>query len=96
MSRQDQSEIPALEIQGSEVQGSGRVFFALAKTVVDLIDDELTVSDSLKCAGKKVSMSKRALRVVTGAVNKTTKQTVLGDFWSNAANTIAETILASP
>ena len=94
--RIDGVELQGSEVQGSEVQGSGRIIFSLAKILIDLIDDELTVSDSLKCAGKKVSMSKRALRVVTGAVNKTTKQTVLGDFWSNAANTIAETILASP
>jgi hypothetical protein len=85
MSRQ---EIPGLEIQGaeipgaqlegsgvqgSEVQGSGRVFFALAKTVVDLIDDELTVSDYNKCAGTKVSMSSRWLRVGAGAVHKVSK-----------------------
>ena len=69
MSRQQEP----LEIQGSEVQGSGRFFFALAKTVVDLIDDELTVSDSHKCAGTKVDMGKRWLRVGAGAVHKVSK-----------------------
>jgi len=63
----------------SEVKGSGRFFFALAKILVDVIDDELQVSDAHKCAGKKVDMSKRAVRVVTSAVGKVSKnQAVLG------------------
>jgi len=60
----------APEIQGSGVQGSGRIFVALAKTVLDLIDDELTVSDYHKFAGKKVDMGKRLWRLTSGAVNK--------------------------
>ena len=75
-----QGEAP--QIQGSEVQGSGRVFFALAKSVIDLIDDELTVSDAHNCAGKKVDMGKRALRLASGAYNKVSKingQIALGD-----------------
>ena len=59
-----------VEVQGSEVQGSGRLFFALAKIIVDLIDDELTVSDAHNFAGKKVDKVKRALRVGAGLVNK--------------------------
>jgi hypothetical protein len=69
----------ALEILGpevgsdkktSEVKGSGRFFFALAKILVDVIDDELQVSDSQKCAGKKVDPVKRVARVATSAVSK--------------------------
>ena len=69
----------ALEIQGpevgsdkktSEVKGSGRFFFALAKILVDVIDDELQVSDAHKCAGKKVDNGKRVGRVATSAVSK--------------------------
>ncbi|MDG1097747.1 MAG: hypothetical protein P8O20_00005, partial [Bacteroidia bacterium] len=48
-------------------------FFFFSKTVVDLIDDELTVSDYHKCAGTEVSMSSRALRLGTGAVNSASK-----------------------
>ena len=50
-----------------EVRGSGRAIFTLVHMVFNLIDDELTVSDAHKCAGKKVDMGKRALRVVSGA-----------------------------
>ena len=60
----------ALEVQGSEVQGSGRFFFALAKIIVDVIDDELQVSDAHKCAGKKVDNGKRVVRAATSAVSK--------------------------
>ena len=69
----------ASDVQGSdektssEVQGSGRFFFALAKSVIDLIDDELQVSKAHKCAGKKVDMRKRALRLASGAYNKVSK-----------------------
>jgi len=52
----------------SEVKGSGRFLFALAKILVDVIDDELQVSDAHKCAGKKVDMGKRAVRAATSAV----------------------------
>ena len=58
----------------SEVQGSGRIIFSLAKILIDLIDDELTVSDAHKCAGKKVDMVGRALRVVTSAAGKVSVQ----------------------
>ena len=54
----------------SGVQGSGRFFFALAKILVDVIDDELQVSEAHKCAGKKVDPVKRALRVPTNVVSK--------------------------
>jgi hypothetical protein len=75
-----QGEAP--QIQGSEVKSSGRVFFALAKSVIDLIDDELQVSKAHKCAGKKVDMRKRALRLASGAYNKVSKingQIALGE-----------------
>ena len=71
-------DIQGSEVQGSDVQGSGRFLFALAKILVDVIDDELQVSDAHKCAGKKVDMSKRALRVVTGAANKASNSPFLG------------------
>jgi len=54
----------------SGVQGSGRFFFALAKIIVDVIDDELQVSDAHKCAGKKVDNGKRVARVVASAGSK--------------------------
>ena len=63
-------EIQGSEVQGSDVQGSGRFFFALAKILVDVIDDELQVSDAHKCAGKTVDMGKRVARVATSAVSK--------------------------
>ena len=63
----------------SEVQGSGRFFFALAKIIVDVIDDELQVSDAHKCAGKKVDNGKRVARVATNVVSKfSVKQAKLG------------------
>ena len=63
----------------SEVQGSGRIIFSLAKILIDLIDDELQVSDAHKCAGKKVDMSKRIVRAATNVVsNVSTKQAKLG------------------
>jgi len=58
------------EKTSSGVQGSGRFFFALAKILVDVIDDELQVSDAHKCAGKKVDNGKRVGRVATSAVSK--------------------------
>ena len=58
------------EKTSSDVKGSGRFLFALAKILVDVIDDELQVSDAHKCAGKKVDMGKRAVRVVTSAGSK--------------------------
>jgi len=86
----------ALEIQGpevgsdkktSEVKGSGRFFFALAKILVDVIDDELQVSDAHKCAGKKVDNGKRVARVATSAVSKVLVQGVqgkLGCSWATS------------
>jgi len=73
-----------LDEKTSEVQGSGRTIFYLLKIVGDVIDDELQVSDAHKCAGKKVDNGKRVVRVVSGAVNKGSKQIGLGA--SNGAN----------
>jgi len=58
------------EKTSSDVKGSGRFFFALAKILVDVIDDELQVSDAHKCAGKKVDPVKRAVRAVASASSK--------------------------
>ena len=58
------------EKTSSDVKGSGRFFFALAKIIVDVIDDELQVSDAHKCAGKKVDNGKRVARVVASAGSK--------------------------
>jgi hypothetical protein len=70
-----------VQVKGSDVQGSGRVFFALAKIIVDVIDDELQVSDAHKCAGKKVDMGKRVGRMVANASSKASVvQKKLGDF----------------
>jgi hypothetical protein len=60
----------APEIQGSEVRGSGRAIFTLVNIVFNLIDDELTVLDAQKCAGKKVDMGTRVIRLATGAINR--------------------------
>ena len=70
---------PEVQVKTSEVKGSGRFFFALAKILVDVIDDELQVSDAHKCAGKKVDNGKRVGRVATSAVSKfSVKQAKLG------------------
>ena len=61
---------PLDENTSLEVQGSGRFFFALAKILGDVIDDELQVSDANKCAGKKVDMGKRVVRAVASAGSK--------------------------
>ena len=58
------------EMQGSEVQGSGKTIFHLLKIIVDVIDDELQVSDAHKCAGKKVDNGKRVMRVAASASSK--------------------------
>jgi hypothetical protein len=81
MSRQG-SEIKgeAHEIQGSEVRGSGRAIFTLVHMVFNLIDDELTVLDAQKCAGKKVDMVGRAIRLASGAVNKASVQGAQGNL----------------
>jgi hypothetical protein len=68
----------------SEVKGSGRFFFALAKIIVDVIDDELQVSDAHKCAGKTVDMGKRVVRAVASASSKASNvsgQRRLGCNW---------------
>ena len=54
----------------SEVKGSGRTIFHWLKIIVDVIDDELQVSDAHKCAGKKVDNGKRVVRVATNVVSK--------------------------
>jgi hypothetical protein len=60
-----------LDKKTSEVQGSGRTIFTLATIIFDVIEDELQVSDALKCAGKKVDNgAARAARVATNAVSK--------------------------
>ena len=70
---------PEVQVKTSEVKGSGRFFFALAKILVDVIDDELQVSDAHKCAGKKVDNGKRVARVATNVVSKfSVKQAKLG------------------
>ena len=71
-------EIQGSEVQGSDVQGSGRFFFALAKILVDVIDDELQVSDAHKCAGKTVDNGKRVARVVANASSKVVVQGAQG------------------
>jgi len=75
------------EKTSSGVQGSGRFFFALAKILVDVIDDELQVSDAHKCAGKKVDMGKRVMRAVASASSKVLVQGVqgkLGCSWATS------------
>ena len=68
-----------VQVKGSDVQGSGRFLFALAKIIVDVIDDELQVSDAHKCAGKKVDMGKRVVRAAANASSKfSVKQAKLG------------------
>ena len=74
------------EMQGSEVQGSGKTIFHLLKIIVDVIDDELQVSDAHKCAGKKVDNGKRVGRVATGLVSKGSKQIELGVNYNNCGN----------
>ena len=59
-----------LDKKTSEMQGSGRTIFHLLKIIVDVIDDELQVSDAHKCAGKKVDNGKRAVRAVASASSK--------------------------
>ena len=66
----DEKTSSEVQVKGSDVQGSGRFFFALAKIIVDVIDDELQVSDAHKCAGKKVDNGKRVVRVATNVVSK--------------------------
>jgi hypothetical protein len=79
-----------VEVQGSGVRGSGRAIFTLVNILFNLIDDELTVSDAHKCAGKKVDMVKRALRVGTGLVNKVSNAPELGEFdWEKFAAALA-------
>ena len=74
MGKRQGSELSAQEGSdektSSDVKGSGRFFFALAKILVDVIDDELQVSDAHKCAGKKVDNGKRVVRAATNVVSK--------------------------
>ena len=80
----DEKTSSEVQVKGSDVQGSGRFFFALAKIIVDVIDDELQVSDAHKCAGKTVDMGKRVARVATSAVSKASNvsgQRRLGCNW---------------
>ena len=67
-----------LDKKTSEVQGSGRTIFHWLKIIVDVIDDELQVSDAHKCAGKKVDMGKRIERAATSAVSKVSMKGVQG------------------
>ena len=69
---------PEVQVKTSEVKGSGRFFFALAKILVDVIDDELQVSDAHKCAGKTVDNGKRVARVVANASSKVVVQGAQG------------------
>jgi hypothetical protein len=49
--------------------------------VFNLIDDELTVLDAQKCAGKKVDMGTRVIRLATGAINRgSVAQAKLGEW----------------
>ena len=72
-----------VQVKGSDVQGSGRFLFALAKILVDVIDDELQVSDAHKCAGKKVDNGKRVGRVVASAVSKVSVKQAQGKLGSD-------------
>jgi hypothetical protein len=85
MSRQtidsvDDEKSDKVEVQGSEVRGSGRAIFTLVHMVFNLIDDELTVLDAQKCAGKKVDMGKCLWRLASGAVNKASVQGAQGNL----------------
>ena len=74
-----------LDEKTSEVQGSGRFFFALAKILGDVIDDELQVSDANKCAGKKVDMGKRVLRVAANASSRVSVASSKGKLGSSSS-----------
>ena len=86
----DGDQEPKAEVDektSSDVQGSGRFFFALAKIIVDVIDDELQVSDAHKCAGKKVDNGKRVMRAVASASSKVLVQGAkgkLGCSWATS------------
>ena len=81
----DEKTSSEVQVKGSDVQGSGRFFFALAKIIVDVIDDELQVSDAHKCAGKKVDNGKRVGRVVASAVSKVSVKQAQGKLGSDVA-----------
>ena len=69
-----------------QLQGSGITIFALVNIVFNLIDDELQVSDALKCAGKQVDNGARVVRVATSAVSKASvAQAKLGYWCSTGA-----------
>ena len=71
-----------LDEKTSEVQGSGRTIFHWLKIIVDVIDDELQVSDAHKCAGKKVDNGARVVRVATSAVSKVSMKGAQGKLGS--------------
>ena len=81
-----------LDEKTSEVKGSGRFFFALAKILVDVIDDELQVSDAHKCAGKTVDMGKRVARAVASASSKASKQIELGYNWNTCTGYLCDPV----
>jgi hypothetical protein len=62
----------------SEVQWSGRNIFQFVKIFVDVIDDELTISDATECAGKKVDLIKRIMRIGAGAGRGLSKMEATG------------------
>ena len=84
MSNSNQNHPDAGEEETSskvEVRGSGRAIFTLVNIVFNLIDDELTVLDAQKCAGKKVDMGTRVIRLATGAINRgSVAQAKLGEW----------------
>ena len=83
----DQEPKAGVDEKTSEVQGSGRTFFHLLKIIVDVIDDELQVSDAHKCAGKKVDNGKRVMRAVASASSKVLVQGAkgkLGCSWATS------------
>jgi len=52
------------------VQGSARVAVKIARIATDLIDNEFTVRDDNKLAGKKETIVDSATRIATGAAYK--------------------------
>ena len=81
-----------VQVQGSEVQGSGRTIFHWLKIIVDVIDDELQVSDAHKCAGKKVDNGARVVRVATSAVSKVSMKGVQGKLGNGICESWACTV----
>ena len=71
-----------LDEKTSEVQGSSRTIFQLLKIIVDVIDDELQVSDAHKCAGKKVDNGARVGRVAANVFSKVSVEGAQGKLGS--------------